>query len=277
MRQNDVHVLHFIGHGDYDDRIQDGVLYFQDQLRAQHRGHARPSSAPTCATTTRCGWSCSTPASPARVDSTDPFSGMAQGLVQQDCTAVVAMQFPICDGAATAFTGEFYGALADGFPVDQAVTSARKALLAEFAAEWATPVLFLRAPDGRVFDHIVAQPAVTAVPTPAPQVEAEDEERAREALATDAETTETTRKTAEEVLLEPAPTPQGVQPEELKPVALAPVALTPLALTRRLSRRQREPTKPPPRPARCAGSPRLRRRPRPPGRRRAQRPRRRRR
>jgi hypothetical protein len=50
---------------------------------------------------------------------------MAQRLVQQDCTAVVAMQFPISDGAATAFTGEFYAALADGMPIDQAVTSAR--------------------------------------------------------------------------------------------------------------------------------------------------------
>jgi hypothetical protein len=62
---------------------------------------------------------------------------MAQGLVQQDCTAVVAMQFPISDSAATEFTGDFYGALADGLPVDQAVTSGRKALLAEHIAEWA--------------------------------------------------------------------------------------------------------------------------------------------
>ena len=230
LRQNDVHILHFIGHGDYDDRIQDGVVYFQDRYGRSTKvsptvlgPYLRDHDPLRLVLLNAC--------QSARVDSTDPFSGMAQGLVQQDCTAVVAMQFPISDGAATAFTGEFYGALADGFPVDQAATSARKALIAEYAAEWATPVLFLRSPDGRVFDHIVAQPAVTAVPTPAPEVEAEDEERARDALATDAVTTETKRKTAEEVLLEPTPKPTGVQPEELKPVALAPVALTPLALT----------------------------------------------
>lgn len=62
------------------------------------------------------------------------------------------MQFPISDGAATAFTGEFYAALADGMPVDQAVTSARKGLLAGYASEWATPVLYLNAPDGQVFE-----------------------------------------------------------------------------------------------------------------------------
>jgi hypothetical protein len=134
---------------------------------------------------------------------------MAQGLVQQDCTAVVAMQFPISDGAATTFTGEFYGALADGFPVDQAATSARKALIAEYAAEWATPVLFLRSPDGRVFDHIVAQPTLTAVPTPPPAVEPEDEERAQQALATDAATTQTKRKTADE---QPAAAPSESDP-----------------------------------------------------------------
>jgi hypothetical protein len=80
-------------------------------------------------------------------------------------------------------------------------------------------VLFLRAPDGRVFDHIVAQPTVTAVPTPAPVVEAQDEKRAQEALATDAQTTETTRKSAAELAAEPPlPPPLGVEPPELKPV-----------------------------------------------------------
>ena len=136
-------------------------------VRAQHQGQPdRSRPVPARPRPAAAGPPQRVPS--ARVDTTDPFSGMAQGLVQQDCTAVVAMQFPISDGAATTFTAEFYGALADGFPVDQAATSARKALIAEYAAEWATPVLFLRAPDGRVFDHIVAQPTVTAVPTPLP-------------------------------------------------------------------------------------------------------------
>lgn len=34
------------------------------------------------------------------------------------------------------------------------MTSGRKALLADYIDEWATPVLFLRSPDGRVFDAI---------------------------------------------------------------------------------------------------------------------------
>ena len=103
----------------------------------------------------------------ARTDAVDPFGGIAQGLVQQDATAVVAMQFPISDRAAVTFTSDFYGSLADGLPVDQAVTSARKALLAEFRDEWATPVLFMRAPDGHIFENVAAEPAPSGdVPEP---------------------------------------------------------------------------------------------------------------
>ena len=91
----------------------------------------------------------------ARMDSKEPVHAMAQALVQQDCVALVSMQFPISEDAAAAFTGEFYGALADGLAVDQSVSSGRKALLASYASEWATPVLFLRDPEGKVFDHIV--------------------------------------------------------------------------------------------------------------------------
>lgn len=166
LRQHEVHILHFIGHGDYDERLEDGVVYFCDAYSRSVEvtpailgPHLRDHDPLRLVLLNACH--------SARVGTTDPYSGMAQGLVQQDSTAVVAMQFPISDGAAAAFTGEFYGALADGLPVDQAATSARKGLLADYAAEWATPVLFLRSPDGRVFESVTAAP----VPAPTPPVE----------------------------------------------------------------------------------------------------------
>lgn len=160
LRTHDVHILHFIGHGDYDERIQDGVVYFCDRYG---RGVKVPPGVlgPYLRDHDPLRLVLLNACQSARVDAVDPFSGMAQGLVQQDCTAVVAMQFPISDGAAVAFTAEFYGAIADGLPVDQAATSARKALLADYPTEWATPVLFLRAPDGQVFANIVAQPTTS--------------------------------------------------------------------------------------------------------------------
>jgi hypothetical protein len=162
LRHNEVHVLHFVGHGYFDSQLQDGMLMFTDSS-----GHPAPVSSTVLGTHVRDHDplrlivlnACQT----ARVDDTDPYSGMAQGLIQQEAAAVVAMQFPISDNAAIVFTREFYGAVADGEPLDQAMASARKALLAEHAAEWATPVLFLRAADGRVFDR-----AKDAKPSAAP-------------------------------------------------------------------------------------------------------------
>ena len=162
----DVHILHFVGHGDYDVRTQSGVVYFCDQY-----GRSVPVGPDTLGPflhdhdplrlvlLNACR--------SARVDVTDPFGGMAQGLVQKDVTAVVAMQFPISDGAAVQFTSAFYGAVSDGVPLDQAATVARKGLLISHPGEWATPVLFLRAPDGRVFDEITAA-APTAGQLPQP-------------------------------------------------------------------------------------------------------------
>ncbi|HET9996696.1 MAG TPA: CHAT domain-containing protein [Nocardioides sp.] len=166
LRRQQTHIIHFIGHGDFDDRLREGVVYFQDKLGGRTAvtssvlgPYLRDHDPLRMVVLNACR--------SARTDAVDPFGGMAQGLVQQDATAVVAMQFPISDRAAVTFTSDFYGSLADGLPVDQAVTSARKALLAEFRDEWATPVLFMRAPDGHIFENVAPEPASSGdVPEP---------------------------------------------------------------------------------------------------------------
>ncbi|WP_404386034.1 CHAT domain-containing protein [Knoellia locipacati] len=181
LRTNSVHVLHFVGHGAYDVQHQDGVIYMSDKYgrsSAVSSAVLGPYSRDHDALRLIVLNACHT----ARTDADDPFSGMAQSLVRQDTAAVVAMQFPISDEAAASFSGGFYGALADGLPIDQAATAARKELIADFATEWATPVLFLRAPDGKIFADItpvpeeeaaavVAAPEAEPVPQPEPLVE----------------------------------------------------------------------------------------------------------
>jgi Tol biopolymer transport system component len=159
LRRHPTHVIHFVGHGDFDDRLREGVVYFQDE-----HGRSSPVTSSVLGPYLRdhdpLRMVVLNACRSARTDAVDPFGGIAQGLVQQDATAVVAMQFPISDRAAVTFTGEFYGALVDGLPVDQAVSSARKALQAEFRDEWATPVLFLRSPDGNIFENVHADASV---------------------------------------------------------------------------------------------------------------------
>jgi hypothetical protein len=101
----------------------------------------------------------------------DPYAGISAALVMAGVPAVVAMQFPISDRAAIEFTNCLYPRLAQGYPLDSAIAEARKAIrIADRKSlEWATPVLFMRTPDGRLFDI--------------PGSEAEASQTARPALA----------------------------------------------------------------------------------------------
>ena len=165
LRATDYHVLHFIGHGGFDPVAGDGVLAFED---ADHLGHLvsgqdlgtllHDMRTLRLAVLNACEG--------ARQSPTDPFSGVAQCLVRQGLSAVVAMQFEITDTAATSLSSEFYAALADGLPIDAALAHARMSVFAaDNDVEWGTPVLYLRARDGRIFD-VATQDA--APPTPAP-------------------------------------------------------------------------------------------------------------
>jgi hypothetical protein len=87
----------------------------------------------------------------ARASREDAFAGTAQALVQHGVPAVVAMQAEVTDTTACRFAEKFYQALAAGLPVDGCVGEVRKALAAEANPEWGTPVVYLRAADGRLF------------------------------------------------------------------------------------------------------------------------------
>jgi hypothetical protein len=152
LRRGEYHILHFIGHGGFDTRVQDGVLMLEDE-----DGRGRPLSGQDLGTMIHghrpMRMAVLNACEGARPSRTDPFAGVAQSLIQQGLAAVVAMQFEITDDAAIVFAREFYEALADGYPVDAALVEARKAIFAQDnGLEWGTPVLYLRAPDGRIFD-----------------------------------------------------------------------------------------------------------------------------
>ncbi|MEX5719451.1 CHAT domain-containing protein [Geodermatophilus maliterrae] len=164
LRRGQHHVFHYIGHGRYDAELGDGQLAMEGPT-----GRAQPISGSDLGAllhdhrTLRLALlnSCEG----ARGGRTDPYSGTAQSLVHQGIPAVVAMQFEITDRAAIVFTRGFYEAVADGYPLDAAIAEARKAIrLQPNEVEWGTPVLYLRAPDGRVFD--VADPPDTAGSAP---------------------------------------------------------------------------------------------------------------
>jgi tetratricopeptide (TPR) repeat protein len=171
LRGPPVHVIHFIGHGAFDDVAQDGLLLFENEQGASHfvggkrlgallRNHppVRMVVLNSCAG--------------ARAAVTDAFAGVAQTLLRQGMPGVLAMQYEITDRAARQFSQEFYAALADGLTIDSALTEARVALFTrDHETEWGVPVLYLRAADGYIFDMDAnrgpgERPATTGVTPP---------------------------------------------------------------------------------------------------------------
>jgi CHAT domain-containing protein len=137
------HIFHFVGHGDFveEQGRKKGVLLFEDQAGAAQE-----------VTGERLAWilrrsvrlAVINACEGARSQAGDPSTGVASNLLLQGIPAVVAMQFAVSDSVAVQFARDFYGGLAIGLPVDAAINSARRGVLATFAnsVEWATPVLF---------------------------------------------------------------------------------------------------------------------------------------
>ena len=68
---------------------------------------------------------------------------------------VVAMQFSADDEAAVVFARDFYEMVTRFKPIDEVVGRAREMVMLHSGTgnrNWATPVLFMRAPDGRLFE-----------------------------------------------------------------------------------------------------------------------------
>jgi hypothetical protein len=159
LRQHETHVLHFIGHGAFDPASRDGLLAFcgpdgkAEMVNAQDFGKLLHNERSLRLVVLNvCEGS--------RTSVEDPFAGTAQTLVQQGVPAVIAMQFVISDQAAINFSQEFYAALADGYPVDAAVSEARVAIATRLrGGEWGAPKLFMRAADGMLWQLRTPSPA----------------------------------------------------------------------------------------------------------------------
>lgn len=146
------HVLHFVGHGLFEEGA--GHLIFEDD-------HGDPDwiDGETLAVFYRetplrllVLNSCET----ADASAVDPLLGVAQSALVADVPAVVAMQGAIRDEAAAAFARGFYEALAEGYPLETCMAEGRKAIIAQNhrmdPADWAVPVLFSNAPTGLLWE-----------------------------------------------------------------------------------------------------------------------------
>ena len=167
LRSESYHILHFIGHGGFDEARGEGALLFEDESGQgaivgadRLAGILRSRSSIRLVVLNSCEG--------ARSSIDDPFSGVAASLIERGFPAVIGMQFEISDRAAILFAREFYTVLAEGDPVDKAVAESRLAMFAgQDDVEWGTPVLYMRVDDGRLFSIANAVPIAREEQKPA--------------------------------------------------------------------------------------------------------------
>jgi hypothetical protein len=147
------HVVHFVGHGDYDSRTDEGriALVGPDGRAAMVRAVRLMALLSVAAPRPRLVVlnSCSS----GEMGQSDLFSGTASALVRSGIGAVAAMQFAISDSAAIAFAHGFYAAIANGRTVDEAARVGRISVMAspDGTLEWVTPALYVRGGTTQLF------------------------------------------------------------------------------------------------------------------------------
>ena len=121
------HMLHFIGHGGFNEQAEEGMLALETEEGGLHLLNAtqlgrmlRDHRSLRLVLLNACEG--------ARGSKRDRFSSVGATLERGGIPAVLAMQYEITDRAALELTRTFYEALTGGLPVDAALTEARLAI-----------------------------------------------------------------------------------------------------------------------------------------------------
>jgi len=147
LLQEKTHMLHFIGHGNFDE--EGSQLVMEDEcgnsdLRESEDLAVLALDRPLQLVVLNSCFG-------AKRDDTQKFSSVAASMVRSGVPAVIAMRTEISDDAARAIAQTFYTALALNMPVDAALTEARRKIFRSDSLEWATPILYMQVPDGQLF------------------------------------------------------------------------------------------------------------------------------
>lgn len=151
LLEKEYHVFHFIGHGSFQNGA--GTLVFENE-RGESLALNGNLLSKRLASHDTLRLAVINACEGASSSNNDSYAGVAQSLLNYgNLPAVIAMQFAISDKAAIRFAEVFYDSLAHGFPVDAALSMARLEMIeTDDDVEWATPVLFMRANSGELFN-----------------------------------------------------------------------------------------------------------------------------
>jgi hypothetical protein len=153
LLKEEIHVLHFVGHGHYAPERGSGVVYFEkdDQTHDQVEGEMFASYLKGIPSLRLVVLNACNTACHAEQRHKLWSHGVASAILERTgVPAVIANQYSISDDIAVKFSSIFYERIAAGAAVDEAITETRLRLWGR-TPEWATSILFLTAPNGRLF------------------------------------------------------------------------------------------------------------------------------
>ncbi len=156
MRDFKPHIFHFLGHGGFNTTRGEGHLCFVDLngLAERCTGEKIAERFAEHRTLRLVVLNSCRGAQLPRLPGQNPFAATATALVAAGLPAVLAMQFPISDSAAIAFSRAFYSALPANEGVEIAMWMGRRAIH-DISPEFGTPALYLQAQDGCLFEREV--------------------------------------------------------------------------------------------------------------------------
>lgn len=168
-------IVHFIGHGAFDEATGVGSLVFEDANGGSILVPERSLREIFCGRGISLVFlnACQTGSG----GKADFNKGVAQALVAHGMPALVANQYSVLDSSATSFAQHFYWALAQGMGVGQAAREARIAVNCSMQGDiidWAVPVVYARDPAMTLCD-----PPETPTPAPAAAARAASRRSAR--------------------------------------------------------------------------------------------------
>jgi hypothetical protein len=168
-------IVHFIGHGAFDEGSGVGSLIFEDGNGGSLQVPERSLREIFCGRGVSLIFlnACQTGSG----GKADFNKGVAQALVSHGLPALVANQYSVLDSSATSFAQHFYWALAQGMGVGQAAREARIAVNCSMQGDiidWAVPVVYARDPS-----LTLCEPPAAATPAPAAAARAANRRRQR--------------------------------------------------------------------------------------------------
>lgn len=170
LKTEQFHVLHFDGHGVYDQYEGMGALCFEQPAQPPQRGELDLVHADRLAAIVREHRiplvfleACQTAQS-----GDDPLQSVAAALLQAGIVSVIAMTHSVMVVSAELFVSHFYQELAQGQRIGEAMLAGQTALMTDkarfkdsadgfFIDDWFVPVLYQQRDDPALFDRLLPE------------------------------------------------------------------------------------------------------------------------